>query len=199
MAAPIINLTIAKGKTFRFGYLYADDAKTYVPIETMPQVSPVRLTSTAHGIPDGWPVQIECVKQPSELNTDDGDYRLATLIDANTIELVNTSAYCWKTYTTGGLVVFHTPIDLTGWSCRAQVRDKAGGTLLFSWHSDPLQTPDGSIALSGASVTFNIDAATTAALTWTKGVYDAELIDPSGVVFSLVGVSSVAVVDEVTV
>jgi hypothetical protein len=199
MAAPAINLTITKGKTFSFGYLYADDAKTFKNITAMPQLAPVQLTVPGHGIPDGWPVQISGVKQPGELNTGDGEYRLATVVDANTIELVNESAYDWRAYSAGGMVVFNTPIDLAGWTCRAQVRDKIGGTLLFSWHSDPAQNPDGLIVLSGASVTFNIDAATTAAMLWSKGTYDAELVDPSGKVFSMVGPSPVTVAGEVTI
>jgi hypothetical protein len=199
MAAQSVPLTITKGKTFAFGFLYADEAKTYKPITAMPQLSPVRLTVTAHGIPDGWPVQISCVKTPTELNTPDGDYVLAKRIDADTIELPNVNAYCWKAYSTGGLVVFNTPVDLTGWTCRAQVRDKIGGTLLFSWHSDPLENPDGLIDIDGSGMTFNIDAATTAALPWSKGTYDAELIDPDGIVFSMVGPSQVTVASEVTV
>jgi hypothetical protein len=199
MSAPEIPITITRGKTFAFGFLYADEAKTYKTITAMPQLSPVRLTVTAHDIPDGWPVQISCVKAPTELNTATDSYVAVKVIDADTIELPNVNAYCWKAYSPGGLVVFNTPVDLTGWACRAQVRTKVGGELLFSWHSDPAENPDGLIEIDGAGLTFNIDAVTTAALTWSKGTYDAELIDPSGNVYAMVAPSNVTVVSEVTI
>jgi len=198
MTAPRIPLIVTRGITFEFGFLYADDELSYKHITAVTQVSPVRLTVTDHGIPDGWPVRIECVNIPTELNTAEGDYVMAKVIDENTIELPNVNAYCWKPYRGGGLVVFNKPIDLTGWECRSQVRAKTGGALLFSWHSDPLQNPDGLIIIDGATITLQIDAETSEDFTWTRGVYDVEAVDPSGNVYAVVGQSTVSVVAEVT-
>lgn len=72
-----------------------------------------------------------------------------------------------------------TPIDLTGWSARMQIRAKAGSpdpaTLEFS-------TDDGSIVLGGALGTIHVEAPATATadVTIKKGAYDLELIPPSG-------------------
>jgi hypothetical protein len=200
MTAPEIPLTITRGITFEFCFLYADDARTYLPIEAMPQISPVRLTVPQHGIPDGWPVWLAGLPAPAELNTVGGARPdTAKRIDADTIELHNVSAYGLRPYAGGGQVVFQTPIDLTGWVCRAQVREKVGGTLLFSWHSDPAESPDGLIGIDGAALTFNIDAATSSAFPWSRGVYDAELIDPSGTIHQMVSQSLVTVISEVTI
>lgn len=64
-----IDLTITRGKTFEFGYLYADDEVRQVLITGMPSQVPLRLTVPGHGLPDGWPFWVSCVKSPVELNT----------------------------------------------------------------------------------------------------------------------------------
>lgn len=200
MAAPVINLTITRGKTFQFGFLYADSELVYKPITAMPSTAPVRLTVEDHGIPDGWPVQVTCVRTPTELNTDEGAYRLARVIDVDTIEFNDLNANCLRAYTQSGLVVFNKPTDLTGWSARAQIRDREGGTLLFSWHSDPLQSPDAEIDVDVARSMFilNMSPTQSEALDWRKAVYDLEAISPAGDVFALTAISQVTVLGEVT-
>lgn len=195
-----IDITITRGKTFEFGFLYADDELVYKPITAMPSTAPVRLTIEGHGIPDGWPVQVQCVKAPAELNSADGEDYLVKVIDVDTIELNSVNAHCWKAFSGSGLVVFPKPVDLTGWACRAQVRDKVGGTVLFSWHSDPLENPDGEAVVDVALSAFflKVDAATAAGLEWKRGKYDAEAIAPGGEVYPLTIISDVTVQDEVT-
>lgn len=62
-------------------------------------------------------------------------------MDADTIELNNLNGSCWKPYTGNGVLILNAPMDITGWQCRAQVRDKVGGEVLFTWHSEPAETP----------------------------------------------------------
>jgi hypothetical protein len=199
--APEIDLTIIRGKTFEFAYLYADDELLYLPITAMPSKAPVQLTVAVHGIPEGWPVQVQCVKAPAELNSEDGACHFVTVVDANTIELNAVNAHCWKPFSGSGLVVLSKPVALAGWHCRAQVRDKVGGTVLFTWHSDPAEAPDGLALVDVARSQFvlTMNAATAAALTWKRGVYDVEAIAPGGEVYPLTAISQVVVADEVTV
>lgn len=201
--APVIDITITRGKTYEYGYLYADESLTYKPITAMPSTAPVQLTVTDHGLPDGWLTQVQCVKAPVELNSDpDGDepYYYPRVIDENTIELNGFNAHCLKAFSGSGLIIFPTPVDLTGWSCRAQIRDRVGGEILFSWSSDAAVLPDGLIVVDTnlSAFIFNIDAVSTAALSFKSGVYDAEAIAPGGEVYPLVAISSVVVADEVT-
>lgn len=198
-----IDMTIQRGKTFEFGFLYADDELVYKSITAMPAVAPVRLTVVDHGIPDGWPVQIQCVQAPAELNTDaegENPYYFVKVVDEDTIELNTVNAHCWKAFSGSGLVVFNKPVDLTGWACRAQVRDKVGGNVLFSWHSDPAENPDGEAVVDVALSAFflKMDADTAAGLEWKRGLYDAEVVAPGGEVYPLTAISSVTVEDEVT-
>lgn len=198
--APEIDITITRGKTFEFGYLYAEDELLYLPITGMPSKAPARLTVQGHGVPDGWPVQVACVKAPGELNSADGEFQVAKLVDADTIELNAVNAHCWKPFSGSGLLVLNKPMDLTDWKCRAQVRDRVGGTVLFTWHSDPAENPDGEIEVdvAGSAFVLKIGAEATATLDWARGVYDVEAIAPGGEVYPVTAISSVMVADEVT-
>lgn len=200
MSAPEIPITIQRGKTFEFGFVYAEDELLYLPITGMPSAAPVRLTVVGHNVPDGWPVRVTCVKHPAELNTPDDEIQIAKLVDDDAIELNAVNAHCWRAFSGSGLLVLNKPMDLAGWRCRAQVRDRVGGTVLFTWHSDPSEDPDGEIEIDLARSTFvlKMDAATAAALPWKRGKYDVEAIAPGGEVYALTAISDVEVSDEVT-
>lgn len=197
--APEIELTITRGKTFAYSLLYADDLLQYLPITGMPSSAPCRFTVTGHGLIDGWPVRVAGLKAPAELNSAEDEYRTVLVTDANTVEFNDAEALGLRPYAGGGVLIFSKPFDLTGWQCRGQVRDKVGGALLFEWHSDAGQTPDGSVLIEGPKVTLKIDAATTAALSWKRGVYELELVSPTGEVLPLVAPSPVVVTSEVAV
>lgn len=83
--------------------------------------------------------------------------------------------------------------NLTGWTARMTIKDSKGGTTLLS-----LTTSNSRITLGGSAgtVTLTITAADTAALTWTRGVYDLELVNGSTVYRILEGV--ITVNEEVT-
>lgn len=198
--APEIDMIITRGKTFEFAFLYADEELGYLPITGMPSKAPCRLTVPGHGLPDGWPAQVQCVKAPTELNSAEGEQYFVKVLDADTIELNEVNAHCWKAFSGSGLLVFPKPVDLAGWACRAQVRDKVGGAVLFTWHSDPAQSPDGEAEVDVVASAFvlKMDAATAAALEWSRGVYDVEAIAPTGEVYPLTAISQVTVEAEVT-
>lgn len=204
MTAPVVDLTIVRGKTFEFAFRYADDELVYKPITAMLSTAPVRLTVVDHGLPDGWPIQIQSVKAPQELNSsyDTGccRYYFAKVIDDDTIELNNINASDWKTYLPSGYVVFPQPVDITGYSARMEVRTSVGGSLLLTLDSDHLSLPDGAIEVDTLACAFvlHLEAATTAGLDFRTGVYDVELTSPSGDVSALTAISSVEVLDEVT-
>lgn len=86
------------------------------------------------------------------------------------------------------------PVDLSGFSARMEIRDKAGGMLLHR-----LDTEGGGISLGGAegTIVLHIPADVSAAWPWRTGVYDLELIEPTGDVIRLVQ-GSVQISPEVT-
>lgn len=198
MSAPTYDITIVKGKTFAQAYLYASEKVVFKQITGSPLAAPYRITVPAHGVPDGWPVRIEGAKAPLELNTQQGDYLIATVIDVNTIEFNGLNGSAWKAYTTGGVLVYNEPAPLTGWRARAQVRARVGAPALFSWDSDAGANPDGLITIAGPVLTLNIDAVKAAALDWSTGLYDLE-VEKDGEVRQMIAPSTCTVVGEVTV
>lgn len=198
--APEFELYIERGKTLEMAFLYADDELVYKPITAMPSRAPVRLTVTAHGVPDNWPVRVEGVTAPTELNTGDGEEPVfAASVDANTIEFNGMNALLWKTFTPSGVVVYNKPVDLTGWGARAYIRDKVGGTILFKWDSDPLTTPDAAIEVDLTAHAFILHMSPTLSqdLTFKAGVWEMEAVSPSGDVYPVVAISKVTVSLEV--
>ena len=89
------------------------------------------------------------------------------------------------------------PIDLTGYTARMQVRAKIKDTTPIL---DLTTENDGITITVGAEKTtlaIYANAATTAAITASKGIYDLELIDTSGDVYRLMS-GSITVSKEVT-
>lgn len=87
------------------------------------------------------------------------------------------------------------PVDLTGCTARMQVRSEIESPVVLL----ALTTEDGGIALGGAAGTVDLYVSDedTAAITWTAGVYDLEIVHPSGEVTRLIQ-GSVSVSPEVT-
>lgn len=88
-----------------------------------------------------------------------------------------------------------TPVDLTGCTARMQVRtDFDSATALLN-----LTTENGGLTLGGAAGTVDlfISAGDTTAITWDGGVWDLEVVHPSGDVTRLAE-GSVSVSPEVT-
>lgn len=160
----------------------------YRPVTAVSQTAPVRLTVPAHGIKPGWRAALvggkgmdELRAAPNDLKS--ADYHIATVLSEDEIEFNDINAAGFKAYAGGGHLQYNTPIDLTGYVARLVVKDQVGG-------GDPLfeMTPEnGRILLdaAAATITLTADAATLAALTWTKGRYELELESPSGVVTKL--------------
>lgn len=200
MGAPAVDINIVKGKTFEFMYRYADHDLVYAPISAMLNTAPVRLSVIDHGVPDGWPVRIEGVRQPVELNNDPDSYYIATVNGPSTIELNAVRADEWRPYSSGGSVIYNRPFDLTGCSARMQIRDRADGKLLLTLNSDQSTDPDGEIEIDVnlAAVIVRLSPAVTTAITWTRGAYDLELITPDGNIYPITAISKVTVGEEVT-
>ena len=75
------------------------------------------------------------------------------------------------------------PIDLTGYTARMKIKNARTDTSAL----EELTTENGGITLGGAAGTIALlfTATATAAMTWTSGVYDLELVSSGGVVTRL--------------
>jgi|GEM_PF-3589374 len=109
--------------------------------------------------------------------------------------------YQWKT---GGApaigstpAVPATPVDLTGWTARCQLRDKVGGEVLLSLTSSPAA---GIVLDALGNITITVTATQTTAMSpKSKAVFDLELEETAtGFVRNLVG-GTVTLATNVTV
>ena len=200
-----ILLKIKQGKTFNKVLRWETLPIVYVPIEAITKAAPAVITATGHGIPDGWRVAIESVEGRTEINSlhppprenDDpykSDWKIATKVDADHISLnvVNSSGF--TTYTSGGYIRHHTPVDLAGFTARMQIKDAVGGSVLHE-----LTTENGEIVITpdAYTVALAIPASVTASFDWRRGVYDLEMISNTGEVTGIAD-GTVTVTQEVT-
>lgn len=193
------DLTLRQGASFELPIKWETEPLIYKAISGISQAAPCVIDCVGHGIPNGWRVTIVSVKGMTQINAqntppNDADYVVATVVDADTVELNSVNSASYKAYTGGGYIQYRTPKDLTGFTARMSVMDKIGGTELIR-----LDTNGGiTIDVATSTVTLRVDADSTALMGWKKGVYDLELVAEDGTVTALL-YGSVDVVKEVTV
>ena len=199
------DLTIKQGKTFTLVLRWETEPVVRKPITGVSFAAGApRITAVGHGAPDGWRCTLYGIKGPKQLNAENNppraeDYHAATVLDADTVEINDINPYDtqgneWPAYVSGGFLQYNTPMDLTGYTARLAVKDKIGGTVLLS-----LTTENNGIVIDNAkkTITLTVEATATDDFTWTRGVYDLELISPAGVVTALIS-GKVSVTKEVT-
>jgi hypothetical protein len=131
------NLTLTQGKTFSLTLRWESRPVKYKAITGISKTAPAIVTAPLHGVPDGWRGAISGVKGMTEINVEDpndirdDEYRIATVIDANTLELNSVNACDFRAYTSGGYFQYYTPVDLTGFSARMSIRHTARQSVLL--------------------------------------------------------------------
>ena len=108
------------------------------------------------------------------------DFTQATVIDSNTLELNKISRWTGSPYTSGGIIMWNTPKDLTGYTFRMKIKNKVGGTVLASSDAadSPLNIINFAVDNTLKTITRTIADEDTAALAFKTGVYDVEAVSP---------------------
>lgn len=191
-----VNLEIIQGSNFTKEFRWGTDELIYKAITGATQSLPCRLTVSGHGAPNGWPVAISGIRsgmtqlnapswnKTSQKQIKTSDYLEATNINSNTIELNKINSSGFNAYTNGGYIQYYTPVDLTGYTARMQIRASvSSNTFLLE-----LTTANGRIILDNTAktITLSLTATETAALTWVKGIYASiEMVSAGGQVTAL--------------
>jgi hypothetical protein len=188
-----IPITICQGASFRKVYRWGQSQLTYRPITGATRAAPCVLTVPTHGVPDGWPIRVESVRGMEQLNREEP--YVATVTGADTIELNAVNALDFDAYGGGGTIVYSTPVDMAGFTARAQIRasQQAAQPILS------LTTENGGIVVDNAAktITLVMTPAQTEALDFTAAVYDLELEAGTGDV-SRIAFGAVTLSPEVT-
>lgn len=195
MTAPAkLNFKLYQGSTFGEVLRWESSTKVYEPIISITKSAPLVVSVNAVYIPVGWRVKFTNISGMTDLNSSD-TYHIVTdkTIDSITINAVNSLGF--KEYTSGGIVEYNQPVELTGSTARMQLRAKLDDTAVIQ----ELTTENGLIVLDNVSktITLNIPAATTAAYTFSTAVYSLEIISSGGQVTPFAN-GTITLVKEVT-
>jgi len=191
-----INYKVYQGSTFEESYRWETQTKVYVPISAITKAAPcVITTSSNHVLPVGWRFQVTGVSGMKDINTVGDQYYLATATTNNsiTINQINSSSY--GAYTSGGVVEYNQPVDLTNYSARMQIRETLDSATVIHEAS----TTNNQIVVDNVykTITINIPASVTQNFTFATAVYSLELYTSIGrVVPFLTG--NMTLVQEVT-
>lgn len=202
MATRQFDLEIIKGSTFSHVERLALETAPYIykAITAITKAGPAVITSASHGIKAGWRFAIVNVGGMREIKSKNfpprsTDFHLATVVDTNTVTPNDIDSTNYTAFTSGGSLVYWTPLSLASCTARLMIRAtaEATGTPLVSL------TDSAGITLDDTehTITITISATNTAAYTFTTGVYDLELVTAAGVVTKLLQ-GSVAILSEVT-
>lgn len=180
-----MDITIKQGSTFSLTLKYGQPQFAVKAITGVTKSGQAVVTATGHGLTVDWPVWIVGVAGMDQLNHTSDELRdacaayYAYYVDANSLRLdVDTTRF--NAYTSGGEVLYHPPVNLTGFTARMQIRETVESTTVL--HS--LTTENGGITLGGAAgtIALTISASDTAAFTFDTAVYDLEVVSGGGVV-----------------
>lgn len=193
MTTPVkLNLKIIQGSTFSQVLRWESSTKVYKTITSITNSAPVIIYSTAHGIPSGWRAKVTNVLGMKEINSTDYYTITSTTTDTVTINSVNSLGY--TAYTSGGVLEYNEPINLSGYTARMQIRSSLAGDIITE-----LTTDNAKIVLDNTAktITFTMSATETAAFSFNSAVYSLELVSSGGQVTQLVN-GNVTLVKEVT-
>jgi tRNA threonylcarbamoyladenosine modification (KEOPS) complex Pcc1 subunit len=178
MAPSKLNFKIYQGSTFSETLRWESATKVYVPITNITKTAPMVVTATAHGAPPNWRTKISGVQGMKEANT--ADYVLVTGVSANTLTYNSVNALNYTAYTSGGVLEYNQPVDLSQYTARMQIREKVSSTTVIK----ELTTQNSGIVIDNTAktITLKISAADTAQFTFKSAVYSLELVNADVVV-----------------
>lgn len=193
MSLPVkINFKMYQGSTFLETLRWESAFKVYVPIANISKSAPVVITAPNHQALPGWRIKVVGAGGMKEINTLDYSTVSAKTVDTVTLNEINALNY--TSYTSGGVLEYNKPVDLTGYTARMQIRDRTlNGPVLLN-----LTSENNGIILDTELQTITIEAtaAQTAPLNFKSAVYSLELEKDSTVVPFCSG--SITLVPEVT-
>lgn len=193
-----INYKIYQGSTFQESFRWESETKVYQQIVNVSKSAPcVITTQEIPELPIGWRFKVVGVGGMKEINNTGDSFYIATDVNTvdKTIEINQINSLGFSNYTSGGVVEFGTPVNLTDYSARMQIRESVDSETVI--HS--ATTDNGEIDLNNTfkTITITIPASATAAFNFSTAVYSVELYTPNGKVVPFL-TGNLTLVPEVT-
>lgn len=191
-----MNFKMYQGSTFSEVFHWESNKKVYIPISNIAKSAPTIITtSSVHSVPGVWRVRLANVGGMKEINNSEDEYYLGTSISTTTIELNAVNSLGFTAYTTGGVVEYNEPVNLTGYTARMQLREKLDSTVVLAEYT----TENGNLIIDSATskITISVTPEATAAYTFVSAVYSLELISTGSQVTQL-ATGTITLIKEVT-
>lgn len=184
-----MRIKLVQGSTFIKKFRWEAEPFIYRPIQVIDNSAPCLVHCLDHGLKDNQLFVIQAAKGLESLNATepahlDTDWRRGRFVDKDTIEINRLNASLLKPHTAGtGNIKYRTVVDLTGFTARMSIRDRAGAVVLHD-----MSTTDGSIVLDPLTgyIQLVIPESATKTFEWKRGMYDLELVDADGRVFKVI-------------
>lgn len=178
-----LSITVRRGAKADIPIRIESDTLVFVAITAMAKSAPLLVTAPLHGMPNGWRAAIMNAVGMTELNTPwdhlrAADFRKIALVDANSFQFPDVNSASWRTYTSGGQVVYYQPVDLSAYSAASlDVRESVGSPLLANY-----STGTGTLELDTANsaLWLRLSDAQSRALPAGTFVFDIELTRVAG-------------------
>lgn len=182
MSGATVNFALSPGDTFVQVFRWATGPYITKAITGISKAAPAIVTAVGHGVVAGWPVAVVSAQGMVGINATrypprGDDWHQASVPSSDTVELNDVDSSLFTAYTTGGFLVYPTPVVLTGMTATFKVYDNPGhtGTPLVSL------TDVSGVTLNTTTKTITVTFPTAAA-TWGVGYYELVLTDSLGVV-----------------
>lgn len=168
-----LNYKIYQGSTFRQTLRWESSTKVYTPITNITKAAPMVVTAVGHAAPVGWRAKISNVNGMKEVNSTEYLTITSTTLDTVTFNQVNSLGY--TAYTSGGVLEYNMPVDLSGYTARMQIREKLDSTEVI--HT--LTSENGGIILDNTlkTISLYISETNTALFNFQQAVYGLELVN----------------------
>jgi hypothetical protein len=173
MSAAEYNYTHNKGAHWVPVFRWGSRTPTTKAITAITRAAPAVVTATAHGMPSGWPCAVVSAGGMTQINAEGypprlDQYKPGTVVDASQVSLDEVNSADFTAYTSGGYLVYPTPVDLSTVSAMVLTiydNPELTGTALAT-----LSVGTG-IVLDNTAKTISATLA-TAALDWDVGYYE---------------------------
>lgn len=197
MQQPVkLNYRIYEGSTFQETYRWESQTKVYVPISAISQSAPcVITTQTIHNLPPGWRFRVVGAGGMKDINSTQDNYYLSTNNQSTTIEINSVNSLQYAAYTTGGVVEYNEPVDLTGYTARMQIRSSVDSSTVIH----EATTTNAGIVIDQIfkTIMIQIPASITEQFDFETAVYSVELISNTNIVTPFL-IGNLVLVREVT-
>lgn len=193
-----INYKIYQGSTFEEVLRWESETKKYAPLSAISKAAPcVITTSGPHQVPLNWRIRVVGAGGMKEINSaSEEHYYLATSVTTNTLTLNQVNSLNYTTYTSGGIIEFNTPVDLTGYTAQMQIRETVDSDTVI--HEMTSATNGGiAINLTDSTIFVNIPANITRSFDFDIAVYSLELTSSTGTVIPFIA-GNMTLIREVT-